>query len=212
MHIPSKYLNTNTEELVTFAQNYPFATLFVQANEELDAHHLPFHVHFDDKGEFSFQSHIAKANPLWKSCVDGQKILLVFHGPSGYVSPNYYPSKEKTGRAVPTWNYSAVHVKGRIRFLHDTEWLMTLFQQISDSHEKSQATPWSVSDAPADYTQKLSKAVVGIEIDVEEIIGQFKLSQDKKPDDFNGVIDGLEQSGDAQAMAVSKQMKLLKRN
>ena len=45
--------------------------------------------------------------------------LAIFLGPHAYVSPNWYPSKAETGKAVPTWNYITVHARGPIRWIQD---------------------------------------------------------------------------------------------
>ncbi len=143
-----------------------------------------------------------------KPVVMNQVVLLIFHGPNSYISPNFYPSKKSTGKVVPTWNYAVVHVKGQITFRHEKEWLLQLLENLSDFHEKkSQANPWAVSDAPQEFTDRLVDAVVGIEVKIEDIVGNFKLSQNKSNQDYAGVITGLASSDDELDISVAKQMK-----
>ena len=191
MHIPTKFKETDQDKLHQFIQDYPLGTLITCKEKTIDADHIPFYLKRLENEQTILQSHIAKANSLWKTCSDGQEILLIFHGSNAYISPNFYPSKKEDGKAVPTWNYSVVHVKGRIYFKHESSWILQLLKDISNFHEINQATPWSVSDAPENFTEKLVKAVVGLEVVIDEIVGNFKLSQNKTAADYAGVVDGL---------------------
>ncbi len=110
MHIPSKFKETDTRLLHEFIQNFPLGTLVNSQAGSINAEHIPFYLKTLGNNDVRLQSHIARANPLWKNCSDGEAILLIFHGPNAYISPNFYPSKQETGKAVPTWNYSVVHV------------------------------------------------------------------------------------------------------
>ncbi len=116
-----------------------------------------------------------RAATNWR--VDGAEVLVIFRGPEGYVSPNWYPSKHETGREVPTWNYAVVHVHGRLRVVDDHGWLRQLLERLTDRHEAGQPQPWHVSDAPADHIEKSLGGIVGLDISIERIEGKFKLSQ-----------------------------------
>ncbi len=206
MHIPSKFKEVNLDKLHNFIQEYPLGTLIVSAENALDADHIPFYLQKRENEQVILQSHIAKVNPLWKNVEDGQDVLLIFHGPNAYISPNFYPSKKETGKVVPTWNYSVVHVRGKVFFKHESEWILKLLNNISNFHELNQNIPWSVSDAPEDFTKKLTNAVVGLEVIIDDIIGNFKLSQNKTAEDYSGVVNGLSKSGAEANISVAKQM------
>lgn len=207
MHIPSKFNESNLDKLHDFIQEYPLGTLIASAENTLDADHIPFYLQKGENEQVILQSHIAKANPLWKKIADGEKVLFIFHGPNAYISPNFYPSKKETGKAVPTWNYSVVHVRGRVFFKHESNWILQLLNEISDFHELNQNTPWSVSDAPADFTKNLINAVVGLEVVIDDIVGNFKLSQNKTATDYLGVVNGLSGSEKSSEISVAKQMQ-----
>ncbi|MGO0305288.1 FMN-binding negative transcriptional regulator [Endozoicomonas acroporae] len=207
MHIPSKFKEVNLGKLHSFIQEYPLGTLIFSAENTLDADHIPFYLQRQENEQVILQSHIAKANPLWKKVVDGQEALLIFHGPNAYISPNLYPSKKETGKAVPTWNYSVVHVRGRVFFKHESNWILQLLNKISDFHELNQNLPWSVSDAPAEFTKKLVNAVVGLEVVIDDIVGNFKLSQNKTASDYSGVVNGLASSKNSSDISVARQMQ-----
>ncbi|MBO9484578.1 MULTISPECIES: FMN-binding negative transcriptional regulator [Gammaproteobacteria] len=206
MHIPSKFKEENLDKLHGFIQEYPLGTLIVSAENTLDADHIPFYLQ-KRENEVKLQSHIAKANPLWKKVADGQEVLLIFHGPNAYISPNFYPSKKETGKTVPTWNYSVVHVRGKVFFKHESNWILQLLNQISDFHELNQKLPWSVSDAPAKFTEKMLNAVVGLDVVIDDIVGNFKLSQNKTETDYSGVVNGLVSSEKNSDNSVANQMQ-----
>lgn len=207
MYIPSTFKEVDENKLYDFIQTYPLGTLITSAKPTIDADHIPFYLQTGENQQVTLQSHIAKTNPLWKHCDDGQEILLIFHGPNAFVSPNFYPSKKATGKVVPTWNYSVVHVRGYLYFKHDTSWIWQQIKRISDFHELSQRTPWSVSDAPERFIEKLVKAVVGLEVVIEDIVGNFKLSQDKTDADYSGVVNGLANTPTHSAKAVAEDMR-----
>lgn len=207
MYIPPKFKELDLDKLHKFIQNYPLGTLITSGEDFLDADHIPFYLQTHENEFATLQSHIAKANPLWKRVADGQEVLLIFHGPNAYISPNFYPSKKETGKAVPTWNYSVVHVRGRVFFKHESDWIFQLLNKISDFHELSQNIPWSVSDAPEEYTEKLASAVVGLEVVIDDMVGNFKLSQNKKAADYSGVVSGLASSENSSDISVAKQMQ-----
>lgn len=136
-------------------------------------------------------AHFARANGHWKRIADGEPVLLVIRGPHAYVSPSWYAAKQEHGRVVPTWNYSAVQIRGCARIFHDATGLLDAVTLLTKSHEEGRGNPWSVSDAPRDYIDGMLKAIVGIEIAVEQVDAKAKLSQNRSIEDRQGVIDGL---------------------
>lgn len=135
--------------------------------------------------------HVARANPHWKAVVDGSAALAVVTGPDAYVSPSFYASKREHGRVVPTWNYSAVHLRGPVRVVDDAAWLRELVGALTDHHESGRDEPWAVEDAPATYVDKQLRAIVGIEMVVESVEAKAKLSQNRSEEDRAGVVAGL---------------------
>lgn len=194
MHIPRSFQQKDEAAMKVLIEEYPFATLITQGDNGLEANHLPFilaEASSQPESNTVLQGHIAKANPLWKNVADGSEVLLVFNGPHAYISPNYYPSKQEDGKAVPTWNYVVVHVKGRIAYQTDDEWNRDMISRLIEQHEADQLTPWSINDAPEAYIRKMLPAIVGIEIDILSMTGQWKLSQNHPEKNQQGVIKGL---------------------
>ena len=135
----------------------------------------------------TLQGHVARANPLWRSVAEGAEVLVVFRGADAYISPSSYPSKRTDGKVVPTWNYSVVHARGTIRFFDDEARLHALVSNLTDRFERDRPEPWAVSDAPADYVRAMLRAIVGFEIEITELVGKFKASQNRSAEDRAGV-------------------------
>jgi transcriptional regulator len=195
MHIPSKFKQNEESTLLEIIREYPFATLITNSESGIEATHLPVILAKTD-GKNIIQAHIARANKIWKSVKEDSEILLVFNGPNCYISPNYYPTKAEAGKAVPTWNYVVVHVKGHISFIHDEKWIYNMIDSLTNEHESMQEMPWSISDAPDTYINKMLPAIVGIEISVSSMEGQWKLSQNQPEVNKFGVIKGLLENGE----------------
>ncbi len=203
MYMPSSFRETRSEALNGLIRAYPFATLVVQTADGLIANHLPF----ERVGEM-LHGHVARGNELAR--MDGAEVLLIFRGPDGYISPNWYPSKHETGREVPTWNYAVVQVHGRLKVIDEADWLRRLLGTLTDHHEAAQPQPWKVSDAPEDHIEKSLRAIVGLEVTVERIEGKFKLSQNHPARNRAGVVDGLRArngDGDTELAALMAQQE-----
>uniref|UniRef100_A6VRJ7 FMN-binding negative transcriptional regulator n=1 Tax=Marinomonas sp. (strain MWYL1) TaxID=400668 RepID=A6VRJ7_MARMS len=193
MYTPKHFEVNDLQELLSFVKTFPFATLVSNGDDGLNAEHIPMLVHVDAENRVVLQAHIAKANKLWQNLANQADVLVIFQGENAYITPNWYPSKKVDGKAVPTWNYRAVHIKGTINFIHEAEWKLSLLEKLTNTHEQKQPAPWSISDAPQEYIDRLQAAVVGVEITVTDIQGKFKLSQNQSAENKNGVRDGLAQ-------------------
>ncbi|KAL7419217.1 hypothetical protein Q5752_006054 [Cryptotrichosporon argae] len=157
----------------------------------------------------TLRAHMARANPQTKALLssagpDGvvaTDVLVLFTAPThAYVSPRLYVStKPASGKVVPTWDYAAVQVYGRLRVLDrgDTAgaWLQRQVEDLSDTHEARAGGAWKVGDAPASYVEALKRGIVGLEIEILKIEGRFKLSQEMGDEDWNGVVEGFRALG-----------------
>jgi transcriptional regulator len=184
---PDMFREDRAEVLQDAVRRIGFATL---VTDGLEANHLPMLL--QDGGQV-LRGHVARANPVWKKG-DGAA-LAIFLGPHAYVSPNWYPSKAETGKAVPTWNYITVHARGSIRWIQDAAWLRTHVGALSASHEAGRDVPWMISDAPIGYIDGLLRAIVGFELAIESLQGKYKLNQNRDPADHAGARDGLTRDG-----------------
>jgi transcriptional regulator len=151
--------------------------------------------------------HVAKPNPHWQEAPDGTQAVAVFRLADAYVTPNWYASKAEHGRVVPTWNYAAVHVYGRLTWVHDAAAKHGIVRSLTDRHEAREAKPWAVGDAPPEYIAAMLNGIVGLELSVERMEGALKLSQNRTEDDRNTVLLGLSAREDAGSKAISALMR-----
>ena len=103
-------------------------------------------------------------------------------------------------------NYLVVHARGRIRWQHDPAWLRRHVEAASVAHEGPE-DPWSVADAPAEFIDRMLSVIVGCEIQISELAGKWKLSQNRSATDRSGVIEGLRQQNDSVAAEMADWME-----
>ena len=150
----------------------------------------------------TLRAHLARGNPQWRELAAVEQCLIVFQGPQEYVSPSWYPTKQETGKVVPTWNYITVHAWGRPQVIEDAAWLRRQLDDLTLLKEGTRPAPWKVDDAPAPYIESQMKGIVGVEIPIERIEGKWKVSQNRPQADRAGVIAGLRGGGEsAETMA-----------
>jgi len=206
MYIPKKFQQDDIKNFKDVMIEYPFATLITHNETGTDAEHIPLLLNrVNDKDVL--QGHIAKANPLWKNIKENTPVLIVFNGPNCYISPNYYPTKQDHGKVVPTWNYVVVHVKGIISAIHDEKWKLKMIDNLTNQHEKHQANPWVITDAPSEYINKMLPAIVGLEIEILSINGKWKVSQNQPERNKQGIYTALAQEGDHNAHKIAELVK-----
>jgi transcriptional regulator len=143
-------------------------------------------------------THVAKANSWWRSLNDGDEVLGLFLVASAYVSPSNYPSRFESPGVVPTWNYVAAEVRGRLTVHDDPDWLQRQVRVLTSQFEAGRSPEWRVEDAPSEYVERQVKAIVGLEIDVVAIQGKAKLSQNRPEVDHDSVRDNLAQGSPAE--------------
>ncbi|MCB1604482.1 MAG: FMN-binding negative transcriptional regulator, partial [Xanthomonadales bacterium] len=100
--------------------------------------------------------------------------------------------KKRDHKAVPTWNYTAVHARGLIKFIHDKDWLLEHLTNLSNFNEQNMPKPWHLSEAPEDYIKSMLPAIVGFEMEITNMSGQSKMSQNHNEENRQGVISGLQ--------------------
>jgi transcriptional regulator len=170
------------------------ADLITPTPDGLFATFLPL-VHDTAAGEFgSLLGHVARKNDHWRLEPRGQSLVIV-HGSDGYISPGWYASKREHGRVVPTWNYLTAHIQGELLIHDDPVWLEALVRRLTARHEADRPQPWSVDDAPRDYTEGQLRAIVGVELRITRVEAKAKLGQNRSSADIDGVIGGLRADG-----------------
>lgn len=195
MYIPPHFAETRPEPLQRVIREHPLGTLVTQGPGGLDADHLPFEFDPDEGPCGLLSAHVARANPLWQRCPTGTPVMVVFHGPQAYISPNWYPSKHESHRLVPTWNYEVVHAHGVLRVHDDERFVRRIVARLTRQHEAAEPRPWKMGDSSPEFINGLLQHIVGIEIALTSLVGKFKLSQNREPRDIVGAADTLQARG-----------------
>lgn len=194
MYVPPKHA-VDEEAAWKIVREAGAGTLVVQTPEGLQSVFVPVVVSAD---ETKVLTHVARANPWWRSLTDGDEVLALFLVASAYVSPSNYPSRFENPGVVPTWNFVVAEVRGRVSVHDDAEWLQRQVRQLTDQFEEGRSPVWSVEDASSEYVDRQVRAIVGIEIDVVAVQGKAKLSQNRPAIDHDAVRDNLAQGTPAE--------------
>ncbi len=190
MYLPQHFAEDRPTVLAGLIEQHPLATIVRAGSTGLTADHIPLMFEATGEGAGQLVGHVARRNPLWQAS-DGQQLLVIFQGPSSYISPNWYATKHPSGKAVPTWNYAVVHAHCSLCDIHDRSQLLDLITRLTDRHESNRSQRWRVADAPQDYTENLLANIVGIRLTIHRWFGKWKVSQNQPAQNRQSVIDGL---------------------
>jgi transcriptional regulator len=207
VYIPPAFREQDVAALNRHIEAVGFATLVTVGADGPLISHLPMLLDAQAAPHGALRGHLARANPQWQASDLAKPAVAIFMGPDAYVSPSWYPSKKEHGRAVPTWNYATVHVRGRLELFDDPEQLRAHVTELTERHEGRFAVPWRVSDAPEDYLRGQLKAIVGVRLKIEAIEGKMKLSQNRPMADRQGVVAALGASARPADRAVAELMQ-----
>ena len=201
MYQPAAFQVDEIDLARALTRDYPLATLITLEGQSLEANHIPMHWREDSAGLGSLVAHVARPNLAWRA---SGEVLVVFQGPTAYISPNWYASKQEHHRVVPTYNYAVVHIRGSITVHDDPEWIRAQLTELTDRMEmlQQEPTPWRVSDAPREFVAGQINGIVGIEIAVTSWEGKWKVSQNRTFQDRSGVADALGSENPAMARLV----------
>ncbi|HEV7278983.1 MAG TPA: GNAT family N-acetyltransferase [Pirellulaceae bacterium] len=194
MYVPPTFQVEDSEKLAAFIQRHSFATLITSDRSRADgaspfASHLPMLLESERGPQGTLVAHMARANPQWRQFAAGGEALAIFHGPHAYVSPSWYATQP----AVPTWNYAAVHVYGVPTLFEDHDRVADLLSRTNATYESAFKLPWP-GQLPDEYRDGLIRAIVAFELPISRIEGKFKLSQNRSPEDRQGVYAALSRS------------------
>lgn len=199
MYTQDIFKNEDSESIKTFLKKNGFGIVINQTNGKLCATHIPMLLDSNDEGKDCLYGHISKLNPQAEGFSENDQILVVFTGPHSYISSSWYDFE-----SVPTWNYIAVHVYGKIRILTPEETLASLKKMV-DKYELNSVDPVRVEDLSA-KTMREVRGIIAFEIEIEEIQATKKLSQNRDSKNYDNIISELEKTENPQSVAIAKEM------
>ena len=191
MYLPGPFAESDHARMLEFVSAHPLATLAGVEDGRPFVDHLPFLCVGSLTPGSTLIAHTAQGNPTWRLAERSAEVVLAFSGASAYVSPSFYPSKARTHEVVPTWNYRTVHVRGTLACTHDRDAKRDIVERLTRHMESGRAEPWAVSDAPADYIDKMLQGIVGLTLTITEVTAKTKASQNRTAEDRRGVVEGL---------------------
>ncbi|WP_420602212.1 FMN-binding negative transcriptional regulator [Flagellimonas sp.] len=199
MYIPQNYRNENIDEVKAFIKENSFGILVNQVDGKPWATHIPLELESDPQGRDILEGHISKANPQWKTFEEANEVLCIFNGPHAYISSSWYQEEE-----VPTWDYIAVHVYGKLMVLDDEE-TMTSLHRLVDKYEEGSKNPVSLHDM-SPKTLRQVKGIVGFKIEITDIQAAYKLSQ-TRPQDHPKIVSELLQCPGDHSKAIAQHIE-----
>jgi transcriptional regulator len=204
VYLPNHFKEERVEVLHQLVRSQPFATLVTLGPRGLEASHIPMVLHPQAGALGTLRGHLAKGNPQWRDASPDVQALAIFAGAHHYITPSWYPSAAEHGKAVPTWNYAVVHAHGVLRFVTDKEILLRHVRSLTEQHEAGRRPEWNVGMAPPDFIDGMLGGIVGVEMEIARLEGKWKMSQNRPPADWPGVVSGLRQDGDEDAAEIAK--------
>lgn len=207
MYIPAFNEEQHLPTLFSLITRNPLGMWTTLVDGKIEINHIPFVLH-ENRGAFgTLVGHVARANPVWRRCARDTPSVVVFQGEQAYISPSWYSAKQAHGKVVPTWNYAVVHAQGIPAVIDDPEWLLAHVAELTRIHERGRPQPWDVTDAPAEFIEKVLGAIVGIEIPISQLTGKWKLGQNRPASDRPLMMEGLKSIGCPRAQAMAEQLQ-----
>jgi transcriptional regulator len=203
MYEPPLHRVDDLAQMHALIRSRVFGLLISNGAEGIVANSVPFVLDPAASRLGTLKVHLARANSQWRDLEASPDALVVFQGRDHYITPSWYETKRETGKVVPTWNYTMVQVKGRAKVMDDV-WLARQVEELTQALEQRREQPWAVGDAPADFIDMQRRAIVGIEIEIVDIRGKWKTSQNRNATDRAGVAAGLDALGDEESRAMAK--------
>jgi transcriptional regulator len=188
IYIPERHAEKDRPFLIDFMEEFAFA-MIITSKGGIRVTNVPTLFNRDANGWGSIWWHLAKSNPQNNSLDGTEEALVVFHGPHGYISPNWYTTKN----AVPTWNFAVVHVKGTPTRIDDDKAFAGNLTRLVNKNEGQYGggDTWDYSKLPESYLKGMRQGIVPYEMKIESVEAKFKLGHERTEKDREGVIAGL---------------------
>lgn len=186
MYTPNHFQFTDKAEIVAFMKQYSFATIVTVKDSIPIATQLPFIIE-DSQDKLILVSHFAVANEQSKY-IEATTSLVIFTEPHAYISPVHYDKLE----SVPTWDYIAVHAYGKAKIVEDETAKLKALEQMIQFYEKDYLQQWE--SLPDKFKKGMIRGIVAFELEITDLQGQKKLSQNKTETERHRITEHLSKS------------------
>lgn len=198
MYTPKSFRNDNPEELKNFIRENGFGILVSHVDGKLWGTHIPMIL--NEEGN-TLTGHVARGNIQWKYIESAPDVLVIFTGPHAYVSSSWYNHEN-----VPTWNYIAVHVSGKIMIIEGDALLESL-KKLVHKYEKDSSHPVSVETMSPKFLDTEIRGIVGFEIVITKIEASYKLSQNRDDENHERIVKALEERKEDGSSIIAASMR-----
>ena len=193
MYLRPAFAETDTARITALIRDNPFGLLVTTGANGMEASHIPFTLLTDGEG-VRLAGHLAASNAQCAALAGG-RALAVFSGPHAYIAPGWY----RTQPAVPTWDYCAVHVSGRLSLTEDEGEILASLRALATGDPAG----FDLDALAPDYRGKMIAGIRAFTLKPDKIEAQWKMSQNRSPEDRLGVVAALRASGASTADAVA---------
>jgi transcriptional regulator len=201
MYIPNQFNVTDEAEKIDFMRRYSFATIVTIKNDLPIATQLPFFID-NSSNKLVLSSHFAMANEQTKY-IENNASLVIFTEPHAYISPVHYDKKE----SVPTWDYIAVHAYGKAKIVKDEAAVINLLEQMIQFYDENYMAQWN--GLSHKFKKGMVKGIVAFEMEVIDLQGQKKLSQNKNEAERQKIIEHLDRSDNSAEKEIASYIRNL---
>ena len=196
----SYFTETDNEKVIAFIKENSFAVVTGFGEQYPVASHIPLETEMKD-GKLFLSGHLMRNTDHHKAFEKNNHVLVIFNGPHCFVNANWYPNTNSGS----TWNYMTVHAKGKIKFTGE-EGAYKAVEEITKKYV-GENTAASFDKLTPEYISKMTKAIVGFTIEVEQLDNVFKLSQNHDAATRTYIASKLKEKGDANSVAIAKEME-----
>lgn len=186
MHPNPAFRQAPVADSLAFARQRGFGTLCVNGDAGPLMAHVPFL--FSETDGLCALVHLARSNAIARSVLPCPAVIAVT-GPESYISPDWYGADDQ----VPTWNYVAVHLRGRLEPL-PTEALHPMVDDLSAIFESRllPKKPWTSAKMSEGAMERMLRMILPFRLVIEGVDGTWKLGQNKTPEQRARAVAGLQ--------------------
>lgn len=199
-----EYKTEDTSLMQRVLTENPFATLVTVDNGAAFANHFPLILRANDEPFGMLEGHMSRANPQWKHLAQNAQVVVIFQGPHAYISPSIGVGPQ----IVPTWNYVAIHVYGKVELVEDDREIIGILARSVAQFEQGTLKPWKMA-LPQDAMNRMVAQIVGFRIRIERFEPQFKLNQDRNRAERESVAAHLSRSASDNDRTLAHWMAML---